>query len=152
MQDTLLVGDILDKVSNNLASGSVIGWGAWTEPESRGIDYFIFKYGINYLLALRNVTVGPFLYCDREAFFRVAGFDESYYAVEEFTLAKQLKKEGNKENKCWKMIKHHPDHRIITSSRRFGGLEMGFKNIHLLWKLDRKLRQKDQCKFWYEDR
>lgn len=153
--DTLLIGDILDKVSNNLSSGVVIGGGAWTVPDSKGIGYFIFKYGINYLLALKNITVGPFLYCDRQAFFRVGGFDESYYAGEEFTLARRLKKEGKKDNKSWKIIKYHPEHRIITSSRRFGrfgGLEMAFKNIHLLWKMDHKLKQKSECKFWYDDR
>lgn len=153
--DTLLIGDILDKVSANLSSGSVIGGGAWTEPDSKGIGYFIFKYGINYLLALKNITLGPFLYCTREAFFSVGGFDESYYAGEEFTLARRLKEEGKKDNKFWKIIKYHPEHRIITSSRRFGrfgGLEMSFKNIHLLWKTGHKLRQKNQCKFWYEER
>ena len=153
--DTLLIGDILDKVSTNLSSGTVIGGGAWTEPDSKGIGYLLFKYGINYLLALKNITVGPFLYCEREAFFRVGGFDESYYAGEEFTLARRLKEEGKKENKSWKIIKYHPGHRIITSSRRFGrfgGLEMLFKNVHLLWKMDNKLKQKNQCKFWYDNR
>jgi hypothetical protein len=29
---------------------------------------------------------------------------------------------------------------------------MAFKNIHLLWKMDHKLKQKNQCKFWYDDR
>lgn len=153
--DTILEGDILDKVSANLSSGQVIGGGGWVEPDSKGIGYLIFKYGVNYLLALKNITVGPFLYCERDAFYRVGGFDESYYAGEEFTLARRLKKEGKKENKSWRIIKYHPKHRIITSSRRFGrfaGLEMVFKNIHLLWKIDRKLKQKNQCKFWYDDR
>ncbi len=153
--DTLICGDILNKVSNNLSSGKVIGGGAWTIPDSKGIGFYIFKYGINYLMALKNITVGPFLYCLRDAFIRVDGFDESYYAGEEFTLAKRLKKEAKKVNQCWKIIKYHPDHRIITSSRRFGrfgGLEMAFKNIHLLWKMDHKLKQKNQCKFWYNDR
>ncbi|MCW8930874.1 MAG: glycosyltransferase [Gammaproteobacteria bacterium] len=153
--DTLLIGDILDKVSTHLSSGKVIGGGAWTEPDSKGVGYYLFKYGINYLLAIKNITVGPFLYCNREAFFRVGGFDESYYAGEEFTLARRLKKEGKKENKSWKIIRYHSGHRIITSSRRFGrfgGLEMAFKNIHLLWQMDRKLKQKSQCKFWYDNR
>lgn len=153
--DTTLEGDILDKVSTNLSSGQVIGGGGWVEPDSKGLEHLIFKYGINYFMALKNITVGPFLYCDRKAFFRVGGFDENYYAGEEFTLAKRLKKEAKKENKSWKIIKHHPEHRIITSNRRFGrfgGLEMAFKNIHLLWQMDIKLKQKDQCNFWYKDR
>ena len=34
------------------------------------------------------------------------------------TLARRLKKEGKKENKSWKIIKYHPDHRIISSRKK----------------------------------
>ncbi len=154
--DTLLEGDILDKVSVNLSSGQVIGGGAWVEPDLKGPGYFIFKYAINYLLALKNITLGPFLYCEREAFYRIGGFDESYYAGEEFTLARRLKKEGKKQNKSWRIIKFHPTHRIITSSRRFGhlccNLDMVLKNAHLLWNMSHKLKKKSECLFWYDVR
>ena len=153
--DTLLEGDILDKVSVNLSSGEVVGGGAWVEPDSKGPAYFIFKYGLNYLLALKNITVGPFLYCDHNAFLHIGGFDEDLYAAEEFALAKQLKEGGKKINKTWKIIKYDKAHRIITSSRRcgpFGVIGMAFKNIHLLWNMKRKLRQKSECYTWYKDR
>lgn len=153
--DTLLEGDILAKAAANIAGGEIIGGGAWVEPDSTGPGKWLFKYGLNNLLALRNVTVGPFLYCEREAFLRVGGFDETLYAAEEFALADSLKAEGKHQGKQWHIIKFHPDHRIITSSRRFGrfgGLEMAFRNAHLLWRPQLKLRDKDACKFWYEAR
>ncbi|MCN4143915.1 MAG: glycosyltransferase [Thiohalomonas sp.] len=153
--DTLLEGDILDKVSDNLSSGEVIGGGAWVEPDSKGPAFFIFKYGVNYLLALKNITVGPFLYCDHNAFLHIGGFDEDLYAGEEFALAKRLKKGGEKINKSWKIIKYDKAHRIITSSRRcgpFGVIGMAFQNIHLLWNMKRKLRQKSECDTWYKGR
>ena len=153
--DTVLSGNILDQVEANLSSGRVIGGGAWAETDSKGMAHYAFKYGVNYLLALRNITVGPFLYCEREAFLRVNGFDESLYAAEEFSLASRLKEEGKKENKTWRIIKYRDTHKVITSSRkfgRFGGLEMAFKNIHLLWDSGRKLRDKKECGFWYDVR
>ncbi|MEB4593348.1 glycosyltransferase [Candidatus Thiothrix sp. Deng01] len=153
--DTLLEGDILDKVATNMADGKVIGGGAWTEPDLAGGSAWLFKYGVNMLLALGNVTVGPFLYCDREAFLRVGGFDETLYAAEEFSLARRLKEEARKQQKQWRIIKFHPGHRIITSSRkfgRFGGLGMALSNAHLLWNTQRKLRNKDECGFWYAQR
>ena len=110
---------------------------------------------LNYPLSLKNVTVGPFLYCERAAFERVGGFDESMYAGEEFSLAARLKKEGEKSNKKWKIIRHHKSHDIITSNRKIsklGGLEIIKENTHLLWKPHEKLRQKDQCTFWYDAR
>jgi len=65
------------------------------------------------------------------------------------------KEEGKKVNKSWRIIKYRETHRVITSSRkfgRFGGLEMAFKNAHLLWESDRKLREKSECDFWYDVR
>lgn len=153
--DTLLEGDILNKVWLNLSSGEVIGGGAWVEPDSKGLAFFLFKYVFNYLLALKNVTVGPFLYCDRKAFRCVGGFDEALYAGEEFSLARLLKKEGEKTHKNWQIIKYDKAHRIITSSRRcgrFGVIGMALKNAHLLWNLKRKLKEKKECHFWYDDR
>ncbi|RUM92151.1 MAG: hypothetical protein DSZ28_09865 [Thiothrix sp.] len=153
--DTVLEGDILDQVEVNLSSGQVIGGGAWVEPDSSGLGRLVFKYGVNYLLALKNITVGPFLYCDRAAFLRVGGFDEDLYAAEEFSLASRLKEEGKKESKSWRIIKYRPTHKIITSSRkfgRFGGLEMAYQNAHLLWETGSKLREKSHCHFWYDVR
>lgn len=150
--DTCIEGDILSKVGGDLATGKIIGGGAWVEPDSRGPGRFLLKYLINFLLMLENVSVGPFLYCEREVFLKIGGFDEEFYAAEEFVLAKRMKAEGRKLNKKWKIIKHDKGHRIVTSSRRlgkFGGLEMVFRNAHLLWKSEKKLRQKDQCSFWY---
>jgi glycosyltransferase involved in cell wall biosynthesis len=153
--DTTLEGDILDKVKANLSSGRVIGGGAWVEPDSGWFGRLLFKYAINYVLALMNVTVGPFLYCDRTAFQRVGGFDEALYAAEEFSLARRLKTEGNKDQKIWKIIKYDKGHRVVTSSRKFekfGGLEMAVQNAHLIWKPHQKIKRKDQCRFWYDGR
>ena len=153
--DTRLQGDILAKVAKNLASGEVIGGGAWVEPDSSGISHFLFKYLVNYGLSLKNVSVGPFLYCEREAFAQAGGFDQELYAAEEFRLAENMKAQGRAVNKEWKLIKHGRRHRIVTSSRKFGrlgGLEMVLSNIHLLWKSGQKLRKKDQCAFWYQAR
>lgn len=153
--DTRLEGDIFDKVEANLSSGQVIGGGAWVEPDSGWIGRLLFKYTVNYALALKNVTVGPFLYCVGAAFHSVGGFDESLYAAEEFALARRLKEEGRKHQKKWKIIKYDRRHRVITSSRKFekfGGLEMAVQNAHLIWKPHQKLKQKDQCRFWYRAR
>jgi glycosyltransferase involved in cell wall biosynthesis len=153
--DTTLEGDILDQVETNLSSGGVIGGGAWVEPDSGWFGRLLFKYVINYALALKNVTVGPFLFCDRKAFLEVGGFDEELYAAEEFSLAKRLKAEGEKQNKAWTIIKYDKQHRVITSNRKFekfGGLEMAVQNAHLIWKPHQKLREKDHCRFWYGPR
>ena len=153
--DTTLEGDILEKVCVVLSKGDVIGGGAWVEPDSRGLARWLFKYVVNPLLGLKNVTVGPFLFCDRQAFNCVGGFDEELYAAEEFSLASRIKEQGIKTNQTWKIIKYHTAHRIVTSIRnfgRFGGLQMAFKNIHLLWNTDAKLRKKSECDFWYKAR
>lgn len=150
--DTTIVGDILSKVAQHLSSGTVIGGGAWVIPDSGWFGRFIFHL-INISLSFKNITIGPFLYCNREDFEKVGGFDEAYYAAEEFSLAKRLKKEGKYQNKKWKIIKYSKSHKIVTSNRkfqRFGGLEMASQNAHLVWNTHQKLKQKSQCRFWYQ--
>ena len=150
--DTRIAGDILAKVAANMATGRIVGGGAWVEPDSSGAGRLIFKYLVNYMLALANVTVGPFLYCEREAFMNAGGFDEEFYAAEEFVLARRMKAEGRKTNKKWKIVMHSTGHKVVTSSRRLGrlgGLGMAFSNVHLLWRSGKKLRQKESCSFWY---
>ena len=140
---------------NQIARARNVGAGAWVEPDSIGMPRLIFKYLVNYGLSLKNVSVGPFLYCEREAFIRAGGFDQELYAAEEFRFAEHMKAQGRKVDKKWKLIKYGQGHRVITSSRKFGrlgGLEMVFSNIHLLWKGGQKLRKKDQCSFWYQAR
>ena len=119
--DTRLEGDILTKVADNLVAGA-IGGGAWVEPDLEGPSRFLLKYLINFLLMLRNVTVGPFLYCDREAFLHVRGFNEEYYAAEEFVFARRMQAEAHGLNKQWKIIRHDKGHRVVTSGRRLGRL------------------------------
>lgn len=150
--DTTIDGDILNKVAQHLSGGAVIGGGAWVTPDSGWFGRFIF-YLINTSLSFKNVTIGPFLFCNRDDFEKVGGFDEAYYAAEEFSLAKRLKKEGQPQNKKWKIIKYSKSHKIITSNRkfqRFGGLEMASQNAHLVWNSHQKLKQKSQCRFWYQ--
>ncbi len=153
--DTRIEGDVFCKIAANLASGRVIGGGAWVEPDSTGFGRWLFKYPVNFALSLAGVTVGPLLYCERESFLRIGGFDEEFYAAEEFVFARRMKAEGAKAHKAWKIIRHGKGHRVVTSHRRlgrFGGLEMAVRNAHLLFKTGTKLRQKEQCSFWYQAR
>ncbi|MEA3277570.1 MAG: glycosyltransferase [Pseudomonadota bacterium] len=153
--DTWIEGDILDKVHRYISSGKVIGGGAWVEPDSSWLGRLFFRLFVNYPLALKNVTVGPFLYCDRAAFDKVGGFDEELFAAEEFSLAKRLKIAGKRVGKCWKIIRYHRSHGIVTSDRkfeRFGCLEMARSNAHLVWKPHEKIRQQSECRFWYDVR
>ncbi len=151
--DTLMFGDILERVADLQAGGEVIGGGAWVEPDTGWFGRLFFKYLVNYPLALRNLTPGPFLFCDRLAFEQVGGFDQELYAAEEFSLAKRLQAVGHRVGKDWRIIKYSSSHRLITSGRkfkRFGGVEMAVKNAHLLWHPNEKIRDKSQCRFWYD--
>lgn len=153
--DTLIAGDILEVVARHLASGRVIGGGAWVEPDTGWFGRLVFKYLVNFLLGFRNLTPGPFLFCERDAFKKVGGFDEELFAAEEFSLARRLKARGRESGKVWKIIRYRKHHRLITSGRklrRFGGMEMAMRNVHLLWNPHQKLRDKSQCRFWYDTR
>jgi len=153
--DTTVNGNIFDKVEANLSSGKIIGGGAWVEPDGGLGGQLIFKYLINRVLSLKNVTPGPFLYCEHEAFNKVGGFDEELFTAEEFSLAAKLKEEGRRHKKKWKIIKYGKKHKITTSARKFGafgGLGMLKQNAHLLWDTQQKIRKQKDCMFWYDQR
>lgn len=153
--DTVISGNILDVVARHIASGWVIGGGAWVEPDTGWLGRLVFRYLVNYFLGLRNLTPGPFLFCERAAFERVGGFDEELFAAEEFSLARRLKAEGRRYGQRWTIIGYSKDHRLVTSGRKLtglGGVDMAVHNAHLLWHPHQKLRDKAQCRFWYEPR
>lgn len=152
--DTRVEGNIFCRIANNLSYGKWIGGGAWVSTDAGWFSNLLFFF-INLSLWFKNVTVGPLLYCQYRDFAHVGGFDEAFYAAEEFSLARRLKREGKRQQKKWKIIAYGRHHKVVTSSRkfsRFGGLEMAVKNAHLLWNANEKLRQKSQCRFWYDDR
>jgi glycosyltransferase involved in cell wall biosynthesis len=94
---------------------------------------------------LLNWTVGCFMFCRRDAFDRIGGFDERLFAAEEVAFSRGIKRVG-------RLALVEPA--VVTSARKFRThslrewLRMGFGALHLA----RAVRSRQRLSLWYGER
>jgi glycosyltransferase involved in cell wall biosynthesis len=95
-------------------------------------------------LRIAKWAAGSFVFCTRQAFEAVGGFDERFYASEEIATSRKLKKVGR-----FVILRET----IVTSARKVRGRSF----FQLWWMLTRLaftrggLRKRDALDFWYRD-
>ncbi|MAE61009.1 MAG: glycosyl transferase family 2 [Planctomycetaceae bacterium] len=145
--DTRINGEVLSAAWDALDTGA-IGGGAEVhfEPSDK-----VGWSGTGSLFVWRVVSrwrclaAGCFVFVQRDAFERVGGFDERYFAAEEIELSKALKREGRF------VILRQPVH---TSPRKMEGKwagRYGWILIKTALTLGRNLQKRDGLDPWYED-
>ena len=93
-------------------------------------------------------AAGSFVFCRREAFAAIGGFDERFYASEEIHFSQALKRWA-KRNRLRVVVLDEP---AITSSRKldwftWGQIARTFLRLGLNLSL---LRNREACRFWYD--
>ena len=91
---------------------------------------------------------GSYIFCRRDAWEGVGGFDERYYAAEEIIFSRQLKRWARRHGAKVKIL---PEAKILTSARK---LEM-YSVPRLVWFFVRSgfpgaLRSRRFCGLWYD--
>ncbi|MEO1130477.1 MAG: glycosyltransferase [Planctomycetota bacterium] len=98
------------------------------------------------LFRFAGVTGGATMFCTREALDAVGGWDETLFASEEITFARELKRHG-------RFI--IPRSKIVTSGRKlrdYSGLEVFGLVLKLAWRGRKGVRQRDGLELWYGPR
>ena len=97
------------------------------------------------VLRAMRYAAGSFVFCRRDAFERVGGFDERYFAAEEIVLSRALKRQGR-----FVILPFA----VVTSARKLEGRSFW----QLCWLVTRlalrgpaALRQRRHLDFWYRD-
>ena len=95
-----------------------------------------------------NLAAGSFLFCQRQAWVDVGGFDEDFYAAEELVFSKAIKKWCRANSLKFRIIK---DASVLTSARKIEW-NTPFSLFCTMIKLLRPgaLKSREQCAFWYE--
>ncbi len=91
---------------------------------------------------------GAYVFCRREAFEEVGGFDEKLYAAEEIRLCRKLRQWGRRHGMRGVILKEP----IVTSMRKaewFSTWRM-VKMVLMLAVMPYGLRRRDACWLWYE--
>jgi glycosyltransferase involved in cell wall biosynthesis len=146
--DTLITSAVLRRTLEVLDSGSVCGGGTEVAMELRTDAWM--KAGFQFVmkvLRLCNWAAGAYVFCRREAFIDVGGFDERYYAAEEIHFCRAIKRWGRRRGMKFRVLEEP----VSTSSRKLDWytprelLGMLLGTIFMPWRTKRQ----SGCKLWY---
>ena len=145
--DTIISSEILQTALNNLKSGTCCGGGALVTA-----DIFKGTYTqkiLNFWTAIATkyqIAAGCFIYCLRDAFEDIYGFNEKLYASEEIWFSRSLKKWGGKHKMSFNLI----NSKIITSSRKLNHPIRLIIATAMAIILPFSIYSRTLCWFWYK--
>lgn len=149
--DTRIRSELLKQALFALETGEIVGGGSIVRFEGPQ-DHWVGNVGIRsweHISRLTKTAAGSFLFCTKEAFDVVGGFDEKLYASEEVRLSRLLRKEGKKRDQRFIILDQFP---AMTSPRKlkwYSGLQiLGW--VAFLFVMPLAVRSRKLCGFWYK--
>lgn len=147
--DTLLTPELLGATIRAFESGTVCGGGSLLKFDRDDLGFFpkmLTRYW-NWVSRTFRLAAGSYLFCLRQAWADVGGFDETIYASEEIHFSRQLKAWGRQRRLRFEILTTAP---VVTSARKMVWYSQG----QLLWRVVRMLRpgatrQRASCDLWY---
>ncbi|HAV14362.1 MAG TPA: glycosyl transferase family 2 [Opitutae bacterium] len=148
--DTRIEPTLLAESLRRLHSGNCVGGGSIIHFE--GKISAIGRFGIGLwerVSKLTRIAAGSYLYCRRDAFEAIGGFDEQLYASEEVRLSRKLKQWGKARKLQFDILDHAP---ALTSARKLqwysGPQILGW--VALMICMPIAVRYRSLCGFWYK--
>jgi len=124
-----------------------VGGGAvvrWDRPVA--FEWRVFVWVLLLLFRITRWAAGSFLFCRREDFEAVGGFDERLYAAEEIWLSRALKRRGR-----FVILRDG----VATSSRKLedhSSLEVFGTLLSIVLRGPRAVKRREGLELWYEQR
>ena len=114
--DTILSPELLSAALENLSAGNCCGGGCKVEID-RPLTFTAKKFlnFWNWLSVKYSLAAGCFIYCTRDGFEEIGGFNEKIYASEEIWFSRKLTGWGKKQKLDFKIITNIS---IVTSGRK----------------------------------
>lgn len=146
--DTVISPQLLGATLTALESGTVTGGGATVAFDQRltGMASILVRVW-NWWSVRSRTAAGCYLFCTREAFEQVGGFDEKQYVAEELYLSKALRQLAKKRGERFIIISDSP---VLSSARK----RNWYSTTDFIRQLLRLLipgasRSKERCGMWY---
>lgn len=144
--DTILPDETLRAALRELKSGAV-GGGCDVKMDG-DLPLLGRMYMKIFMLIWRPLryAAGCFVFCTREAFEAVGGFDEKFFASEEIWISKALKQQGR-----FVVLREA----VITSGRKvrmYPRLQLFGIAVRLLWKGPKGWQRREGLELWYDGR
>ena len=148
--DTRIRPELLAEALHRLEDTPCVGGGSVIKFESE--VSIIGRIGIwtwERISRFARIAAGSFIFCRREAFEAVGGYDESLYASEEVRFSRRIKKWGKSEGLGFVILDEAP---ALTSARKLnwysGPQILGWIALMLLMPI--AVRSRKLCSFWYD--
>ena len=146
--DTTLNPTLLNESLSVLDSGKVIGGGSVIEldREVRGAAKLSLT-AWNWWSRFLSLAAGCYIYCDRNAFETVGGFDETRYVAEELFLSAKLKKLAKTRGQRFVVQTLAP---VVSSARKLDW----YSKKQMIWQvlllmIPSSTKSKKSCAVWY---
>lgn len=148
--DTEISYQLLKNTLEVFENGSIIGGGSTLKFDTQ-IPLFarISVYIWNYFSTFFKYPAGCYLFCKKEVFNKIGGFNEKIFASEEIWFARKLKSFGKPLKKSLIILHGNP---VITSSRKFKWYPMWKLILTIVFFVIMPLtiRTKRFCSIWYQ--
>lgn len=144
--DTLIDAIVVGAAIEAMQRGAVGGGATVTFSGPVPMSVRIVATCTIWLLRVLRIAPGCFVFCTREAFDAVGGFDENYYAAEDVAMSRALGRHGR-----FVMLRQT----VTTSSRKLRTHPIT-DQLRLIWRLARHgrhiLKSRQDLDLWYGER
>lgn len=147
--DTLPSPELFAATIERLRGGRVFGGGAglrFDTPNTGILTSVMFSvWGM--VSATLKLASGSYVYCYKQAFDDVGGFDEDLYATEEISFSRKLKQWGRERGLRFEILTKTP---VVSSSRKmewYGQYQVFWRSIKVM--LPGVTRSRADCSLWY---
>jgi len=141
------VGEALEVIaSGGVAGGSPCAFDGRIPPWAR-----VLERTLRVLYRWARLTPDAFLFCTRDAFDAVGGFDESVFGGEEVLMARALDRFARTRGRRFTLVRSP----IITSGRKlraYSGMELLGTLVRLALRGPRGVRRREGFEMWYGPR
>lgn len=144
--------DLMRHMLGRMASPQVAGGGALVTMPDRSWLTRMGVGGWNFLARALGWACGAFIFCRRDAFHAIGGFDERLFVGEEIGFSRRLKRYARDHGQRTVILKHHP---LMTSARKlqlYGPADFLAGGLRFLRHPVRFFRDPSLCSMWYDGR
>jgi glycosyltransferase involved in cell wall biosynthesis len=142
-----IVSEAVVRAAVDAMRGGVVGGGASVEFE-RGVPWYakLLMPVLAWFYRAAGLAAGCFLFCTRNAFLLVGGFDETFFGAEEIVMSRALRNHGR-----FVVLREA----VTTSGRKLrthSGVEMFKILARLALRGSQAVKQREGMELWYAER
>lgn len=144
--------ELFEAMVGAIGSGRVLAGGAVVRMDSDDLRVRLGTAIWNTLSRLRHLMAGSFLFVEAEAFRRIGGFNQAFYAAEEIDLTHRLRPLARDSGRRIVILDRTP---LLTSARKvrlYSPLEIGRLIVSAVFRPKATLTDKQACHLWYDGR